>query len=784
MEHVTRPAQTPDQSRSGASGRGAAHTVVLFAVGMWAFVVVAREIAGVTIPWDAKAQFYNFFRFAGLALERGEWPLWNPFHFSGFPSVADPQSLLFTPTFLAFAWLLPQASMGQFDALVLAHLAMGGGALGLLMLSRGLALPAALAAVVIFMLGGPAMGRLQHVGLIVSYAWIPMGLLLLDRAMVRLSWPATIGFGVVAALMALGRDQIAYLGCWVLVAFAAMHVLASPERMARRVVHLVVMGLVAGALLIVPLVLTLQFAAYSNRPAVAFQAAAYGSLDPFNLIGLILANPFAGLSPGDVYWGPGSPSWPNFDWSDRSVNFLHAGLCAIALACLAAGRTGDRAGLRFASGIGLASLVYALGTATPVFRLLFDHWPGVAIYRRPADATFILMLALAWLAAVGLDRLIREGPTAMMRAVLACAAAVFVMVYGVALTRAPDADRVVASIVSAAAVALVALALMAIVMLARRTRRHGLWLLVPAVMIAELARNVVTPINAEPRSVYAVLDPAPSVDRDVLDQLIRLVADDHARGRYPRVEILGPERGWQNAAMGHGIEDTLGYNPLRYALYERATGAAENAHEPRLRPFPKSFRGYRSRLARLLGLEILVFDTPLERMPAGLPRLRLQVLREGPPYWVYRLPPAAPRVYLATRAVRVDKSVTLESGDIPDFALPHEALVDATQDIDQALVNRPAGETRPPGRVRITHYGLNSVSLVAETDTASLLVLHDLYYPGWTVTVNGEARRLLRANMLFRGVELGSGINEITFRFEPFSRENLSSAIATIRTGR
>src|SRR6478609_9378308 len=64
----------------------------------------------------------------------GELPLWNPYHFSGHPSVADPQSLLFTPTMLLFAWLVPSPSMQLFDGVVFAHFVPG--ALAILMLFR------------------------------------------------------------------------------------------------------------------------------------------------------------------------------------------------------------------------------------------------------------------------------------------------------------------------------------------------------------------------------------------------------------------------------------------------------------------------------------------------------------------------------------------------------------------------------------------------------------------------------------------------------------------------
>lgn len=46
-----------------------------------------------------------------------------------------------------------------------------------------------------------------------------------------------------------------------------------------------------------------------------------------------------------------------------------------------------------------------------------------------------------------------------------------------------------------------------------------------------------------------------------------------------------------------GLEDTLGYNPLRISTYERAVGPGENAVDPNGRHFPGTFRGYKCTLA-------------------------------------------------------------------------------------------------------------------------------------------------------------------------------------------
>jgi uncharacterized membrane protein YfhO len=54
--------------------------------------------------------------------------------------------------------------------------------------------------------------------------------------------------------------------------------------------------------------------------------------------------------------------------------------------------------------------------------------------------------------------------------------------------------------------------------------------------------------------------------------------------------------------------------------------------------------------------------------------------------------------------------------------------------------------------------------------------LHDIYYSGWEAYVDGERRPILRANLLFRGVEVPAGHHRVEFRFRPLSVGNLVAA--------
>ena len=60
-----------------------------------------------------------------------------------------------------------------------------------------------------------------------------------------------------------------------------------------------------------------------------------------------------------------------------------------------------------------------------------------------------------------------------------------------------------------------------------------------------------------------------------------------------------------------------------------------------------------------------------------------------------------------------------------------------------------------------------------------MLALHETYYPGWIAEIDGRQVPILRADVLFRGVEVPAGRHHVVFRFAPFSLDNLMNALNT-----
>lgn len=621
----------------------------------WLLLASPYLFGGQVIPYDAANYYYPMLRFLAATLAGGESPAWNPYLLAGHSAVADPQSWYFSLTARALAFANPAPSLATFAVWQMLHLWVGG--LGFLLLARrhGLSWPAATLGALVFIGGGQAMGRLQHSLMTIGYAFLPWTLWALEQCFrgPRLwrPWRAA-GFALLAVAMAVNRDQIAYINCLLLLALAGWRLMQRVQRnrqLARRAAMHLLPALALGlALLAVPLLLTLDFTARSNRPAIGLVIAEHASLQPAAFLAMLVPDLFGALN--GAYWGPGELPWmglsaTGYDWTDRSISHLYLGLLPVLL--LFAAPWGAWRWRPYLAMLALV-LLYALGGYTPVYALLHTAVPGVDLFRRPADAAFALNALLALFAAAGLDRW-RAG-SGLSRAVLPTVGGALVAgaVLALHLDHATDAAMAALQMTPFVLAAVVALWAM---------RRWPRFAMAGAVLLAAdlYVHNAGLSYNAQP---------AKSIDaygRDAAP-LVAALQIGTQRGGPWRAEIYGLGGAWQSAPVAYRIEQTLGYSPLRRADYEALTGAAQN-NDTMQRPRPPGFQRYDDDLPRRLGIRIVATGTPLDAASLGLAPLG----RAGTAH-LYDNPSAIPRVIAEGGAVRLLRHGTTEVRIAVDMA--------------------------------------------------------------------------------------------------------------------
>ena len=123
------------------------------------------------MKWDAMDLYLPWKYFITDMLSQNQLPLWNPFINAGFSQMGDPGT--WYPVSWGVAALFGGYSMGSLHFEYLLHLYLGGLGFYFLLKQFGLARVALLSCATGYMLSGVMIGNAQHLGWVVSAAWLP-----------------------------------------------------------------------------------------------------------------------------------------------------------------------------------------------------------------------------------------------------------------------------------------------------------------------------------------------------------------------------------------------------------------------------------------------------------------------------------------------------------------------------------------------------------------------------------------------------------------------------------
>lgn len=727
----------------------------------------------VTIPYDAKAHFQAQIQFLSTALHTGQSPFWAPNVFVGTPQIADPQSLIFSPAFL-LAYFEAVPTFQQLDAYVLMLLGIGAVAILKLFQDRGWHPAGGVVAAIAFAFGASAAWRIQHVGQIQSYAFFGLALWLLQRALDRSSavWGSLAGLA--AGLMLAEPNQVALLGGYVLAGCLVGHWWLNFDRRdaIRRSLKPVAWATAVGTLIVaVPLALCVLYVGSSNRPMIAFDEAAHGSLHPASFITAFVADLYGAFDPKVDYWGPYSVHWNKNELSlSQNMGQLYVGTLPILLVLTVgvARRVLWAREVRSYVVMMLLLVLYALGVYTPAYRLFYELLPGVSLFRRPADASFLIGGLLSILGGYLVHRWLTYSlPSAPPRRQLIEVAVVLAIVAVGIMIALGEEKLALAWKPILTTIGWLSAATLLLATPAAWVRRGGAALIIaPALlMTADLAaNNGPNESTAELSANFDVLRPGCN------NETIRFLKAKVYRGPgsewRDRVELVGLGFEWPNAALIHGLDHTLGYNPLRIGLVARAVGARDYIAGPDQRYFSPLFPSYRSMLANLLGLRFIASSIPIEQVDTRLNRGDLKFLARTRDAYIYENVETLPRVMLVADWQHANFEQIIADGRWPDFDPTRTVLLDGEPEI--AGASEPAAEVGDSA-VRIRNYENTIVEIDVETARDGFVVLNDVWHPWWRAEVDGKPAAIHRANVLFRAVRVPSGTHVVRFEFMPFS---------------
>ena len=374
----------------------------------------------------------------------------------------------------------------------------------------------------------------------------------------------------------------------------------------------------------------------------------------------------------------------------------------------------------------LVSLIFSLGSSIPVLTIL-ARLPGLDLLRVPSRALFITGMALAAAAAYALDHLVKdlaEQERHRANLLLAGLAALVLALTGVVWM---GSRAVSLSFAWGAGMTLVTVVLIILIMGGKVSR--GLW-------FGALIGLLVLDLGLVDHSLFT-FRPLTSVDTEGGTAASYLAS---LPGVY---RIYSPSYSMpQQTAALYGLELADGVDPLQIQSYvsfmQTASGVPRNGYSVTLPPFAsgdpqQDNAAYRPdpRLLGLLNVQYVLseFDLPVDGLEL---RERFGSTR------VYENMHALPRAWVQTGTSGLNEPI--RPATLVDWQ-PDRIVVDVSES-----PGNPTSANRP-----------------------HLLVLSELAYPGWQVSVDGKPAELQVFNGILRSVEIGPGSHQIVFTYRPLS---------------
>ncbi len=344
---------------------------------------------------DLASQFIYWRAFAAEQLRLGHLPLWNPYVFCGTPFLGWAQSgVLYPPNWLDLVLALPRSiNLG-----VAFHVFLAGLSTYVWGLRRGLHPIAAMTAGALFMFSGAYFLHVYagHLSLLCAVAWTPLVFASVEGWVQKrtIGW-ILLGMAAIAMQILAGDMQACFYTGVAAVLLLAFGLVNTPPRSKALLGFL---GMYAGAAALgsIQLVATFQAGSESVRAGgISYEFASMVSFAPENLLTLLAPGFFGDVDP--------VPYWGRWYWWEMC---MFIGVSGLALAAYGA-VCGKRELRRTLVPLVVILLVLALGSNTPLFKILYRWVPGFDRFRGSAKFIAEASLFMVMLAGTGLDRLLQ-----------------------------------------------------------------------------------------------------------------------------------------------------------------------------------------------------------------------------------------------------------------------------------------------------------------------------------------------------------------------------------------
>jgi hypothetical protein len=703
---------------------GMALLMLALVAGFYWKLTLTRQFDWIWGP-DLAQQVLPWFQVQARAWNHGTIALWDPYVWAGQPLLGQAQPGAAYPlNWLLFSLPLRHDGLIRWWALQWYFVVIRFMALAfcyLLCRDLGRSRAASLVAGCVFALGG-YIGNSGWPQWVSGAVWLPLVFLFLLRAG-RGQQPlrnAVLSGTFLGVAWLSGHHQVpmfyvlAAVGAWLWFIFRA----GRPDwRMARAAVLAFAFTGLTGALQILP---AYEYGHLAKRWVGAPEALSWNQPVPYSVHETYDLKPFDLL--GTVF--------PHV--STHADPFV--GLAALFLALLGLAVGWRDARVRLLSAVGLGGLVYALGQHSVFQGFLYGLIPELDKARVVAAAIVVFEFAVAVLAAFGLDLVGGDGASPWPRRVMWGAfafglftLAVFQTIFFANKWSFTGADNVMLT-------PFIALAFAALVFAALRgavTRNQGAALMLLLVLL-ELGNNVGSVLTSRADASHMKWLDQMRGNTDVAAFLKRQEA-------FPRANV-GDDAFAENWGALHGVEMWGGYLPSLTANRLRF----DSTQLP----------------ARLLwGVGYTISAKPSTEGQL--------VFSSASGMRVYRHQEVFPRAWAIHELVQ---ALNAETGN----RMVQEQLADFhrfgfTLDVDSGAAPPALEQCAGPEDVALAEHATDQVRIRANMACRGMVVLSDVFFPGWRADIDGNPAHIYEVNAAMRGVVVPRGDHIITMRYRPAS---------------
>jgi hypothetical protein len=464
----------------------------------------------------------------------------------------------------------------------------------------------------------------------------------------------------------------------------------------------------------------------------------------------------------------------NHYWGRNGIHLHSEYIGGIVLMLAVAGLIGGSwsSFRKFWLGIFVVSLLWALGSSTPFYHLVYAIVPGAKYFRAPSTMMYVTMFSVAVFVALGTERVLaRQVGKRYAIGWLIAAGVVAVLGTSGALT---NVARVVASsfdpsgqrdtMVSSNGPDIVFGALRSALFIALGAGLLWAWT-AERLGARAVAWSVAALLSLDLWSIerhYWMFSPRaaqlyatdPAIDAiKAAPQPGRVLALDFLQTAFADPFLHG------DGLMVHNIRNATGYHGNQVGRYQSLVDSA---------PLSPSFWRHEN----VQYLYTTLPDSLLEQLQKQLQLTAPLTKMLGPVrnaagtiVYLYRLPGDNPAAWVANGIVRGTDEQAQATVLDPGFNPTRATIVDTSAHVETVDPAKLVAGPAIPVTIGRYDAGAISLKLASPAPAGSALVVAENYFPGWTASVDGKAAAVVRADFNLIGVILPAGANAVDLTF-------------------